>query len=64
MADWGGGVVGAGAGAERPALRSDGSDPLTFVAMPVVLTLVAALAGYLPARRASRIDPSIALRAN
>ncbi|MGA2738546.1 MAG: ABC transporter permease [Bryobacteraceae bacterium] len=39
-------------------------DPMTFLAIPVVLTLVAAVAGYLPARRASRIDPSIALRAN
>jgi predicted permease len=40
------------------------TDPLTFLAMPAVLTLVAVAAGYLPARRASRIDPSIALRAN
>jgi ABC-type antimicrobial peptide transport system permease subunit len=40
------------------------TDPVTFLGMPLVLALVAAMAGYLPARRASRIDPSIALRAN
>jgi predicted permease len=40
------------------------TDPLTFLGMPIVLASVAAIAGYLPARRASRIDPSIALRAN
>ena len=39
------------------------ADPLTFVAMLLVLTSVAAVAGYLPARRASRIDPMLALRA-
>ncbi len=41
-----------------------GTDPVTFLAMSVILTVVAATAGYLPARRASRIDPMIALRAN
>jgi len=40
------------------------TDPLTFLGMPAILTLVAVIAGYLPARRASRIDPAIALRAN
>ncbi len=38
------------------------SDPLTFVAMVIILAAVAALAGYLPARRASRIEPMSALR--
>ena len=40
------------------------SDPVTFFGMLAVLFAVAAIAGYLPARRASRIDPSVALRAN
>jgi predicted permease len=40
------------------------TDPATFAAAPLVLLIVAALAGYLPARHASRIDPIIALRAD
>jgi predicted permease len=38
-------------------------DPTTLTVAVVMLALSAALAGYLPARRASRIDPAIALRA-
>ena len=39
-------------------------DPITFIAMGALLTTVAAVAGYIPAWRASRIDPMVALRTN
>jgi macrolide transport system ATP-binding/permease protein len=38
-------------------------DPLTFVGAPALLMLVGALAAFLPARRASRVDPARVLRA-
>ena len=40
------------------------ADPTTYAAMVVVLVGVAMASGYLPARRASRIDPIVALREN
>jgi putative ABC transport system permease protein len=38
------------------------TDPITYAAVTAILVLVALLASYIPARKATQIDPMIALR--
>ena len=61
-------VIGAGAGlglarfAETLVFGLTPRDPATFAAAAVVLAAFGALAGWIPARRAARLDPMTVLR--
>ncbi|MGA9244643.1 MAG: ABC transporter permease [Silvibacterium sp.] len=64
---WGVGIGIAGALTVSRLMRSllfgvGANDLVTFVAVPSLLASIAFIASYIPARRASRIDPSISLR--
>jgi putative ABC transport system permease protein len=68
MVAWGAAIGAAAALAGSRALRGSlygvgPTDAATFVAVPVVLLAVCAIACELPARRATRVDPAVALRA-
>ena len=47
---------------QQALFEVDPADPLVYVALSVTLLLVAECASWFPARRATRIDPVIALR--
>jgi hypothetical protein len=61
-------VIGVGASLAITRLMSsllfgiNATDPLTFVGVAVLLSLVALLASYIPSRRAMKVDPIVALR--
>ena len=63
-----GAILGIGAAiflgglAESLLFGMDGTDPLVIVVTVVVMSGVSGIAGYLPARRASKVDPMVALR--
>jgi putative ABC transport system permease protein len=54
--------IGFGRIAQSMLYQLKGSDPLVFCGATIILVLISLIAGLLPARRASKIDPIQALR--
>ena len=56
------GALGLGQAARSMLFELEGHDPTVFAAAVLLLSLIAVAAGYVPALRASRVDPMQALR--
>jgi ABC-type antimicrobial peptide transport system permease subunit len=57
-----GGALAVGKGAQSMLFQMTGADPTVLVLSTVALSLVALCAGFIPAHRASRVDPMRALK--
>ena len=55
-------AVALGSIAQIPLVEIEPTDPVTMIAITVVLSAVALMACVVPARKAARVDPMIALR--
>jgi len=57
-------ALGIGANTAMKGLLFDVSatDPVTFIAISLLLALIGLLASWIPARRATKVDPMVALR--
>jgi ABC-type antimicrobial peptide transport system permease subunit len=56
-------AIAAADGIRNTLFGVSGRDPVTYVAVATLVTVVALIATFVPARRATRVDPMIALRA-